>query len=164
MISKARVKVAREIARKLLKTAKINSVPVILNKVVSSLEVNIVRWQFDDNLKGLQTTYDNTAYIAYSDKNPVVVQRATVSHEIGHFLLKHTDPTNFDRLEYERDQIKENEAWAFARELLMPIKEFKKEFLVNSNIQYLAWRFWVSKDMATIRVIELGLLGKTMVE
>jgi len=159
-IEKARIKVARELARKLYEKAGIKTLPVLLKDVVSSLDITVAKWSFDEDISGVQLSDGEESFIGYNETHPTVRQRATVAHEIGHFVLKHTDVNNLDRLEYENDQVKENEAWYFARELLMPIKEFKEEFEKNNNAAYLAWRFWVSKDMVFIRISELGLLNK----
>lgn len=151
---------ARKLARKLLQEAEIESIPVSIRDVVRHLNVEVIKWNFDETINGIQVNYDGKNYIGYRSDDPTVRKRASVSHEIGHLVLKHADVSNLDRLEFSRDQVKENEAWVFARELLMPIKIFKQEFAKNQSIDYLAWKFWVSKEMAGIRISELGLLNK----
>lgn len=160
MINKARIKVARELARKLLQDANVKNMPIIIREVVPCLNVTIDKWDFPEDVSGIQVNIDGKNYIGYNENDPAVKKRATVGHEIGHLVLKHTDPNNLERLDYSTDQVKENEAWLFSRELLMPIKVFKEEFKKNHTLEYLAWKFWVSKHMVSIRISELGLLNK----
>lgn len=100
--------------------------------------------------------------IAYASSEPLVRQRFTIAHELGHFVLKHgsrfRDPTlNFNSSNYDP---KEAAANRFAAELLMPSALLERQLLAGvGDVAELARRFGVSEVAMKIRLKTLGWLS-----
>jgi len=153
----ARVGFSRQLARKVLKDAKAEEIPVKLGKIVTYFKnIKVFSRPFTGDMEGIEVCDGENSYIGYKEDNPVVRKRSTLAHELGHSFLSHNNPNNSCRNNVE-EKVIENEAWAFAREILMPIKIFKKEYKANPDLSYLAFKFWVSKEMITTRLLELNL-------
>lgn len=86
-----------------------------------------------------------------------VRQRFTIAHEIGHYYLNHEN-TGFlmrdERLNIGSKK-EDQEANAFAMELLMPENKFIKLFYIHQSYEKLARIFGVSYSMAKNRYLDL---------
>lgn len=98
----------------------------------------------------------------YNPREPVVRQRFTVAHELGHFALGHEgmrDPTrNFSATNYDPREAAANR---FAAELLMPesaVNELIERRRIRS-LRELARRFAVSDVAMEYRLKNLGWLS-----
>lgn len=79
-----------------------------------------------------------------------VVQRFTLAHELGHYVLDHTG---------DRQKI-EPEANAFASEFLIPRSLLTQDVLASSSLGDLRRRFNVSKEAMTRAILGAGLAGR----
>lgn len=80
------------------------------------------------------------AYIIYNDKKDKKTVRFTIAHELGHYVLEHT----------EDDDLSNKEANCFARNLLCPIP-VAFNFRLEKPNEYMA-AFAVSAPMAKISI------------
>lgn len=141
--------------------------PVDLNRIADGLGVVVAA---DDQLDGLSGTIQMNGgrpHVTYNPAEPLVRQRFTIAHELGHLALGHLrdgerllrDPAaNFSSGTLPP---MEREANTFAADLLMPEKVVA--FAVNErrilDIGVLAKLFGVSQVAMRYRVQHLGLLG-----
>lgn len=158
---------ARQGARTLLKRFGVESVQhVDVEAFAERLEVKIVETQLQGAAAQLVVTKGH-ARILLSDRiGHVVMRRAAIAHELGHFLLKHPSPSVAE-LCAPRPQVPcsdvrdfENEANAFALELLTPERAVRK--VCHSRPMTLGWAAqlavtcWVPIEAAAIRITELS--------
>lgn len=120
------------------------------------------------SLQGLSGRYlveNGAPTIRYSPQEPIVRQRFTIAHELGHHALDHgpsfRDPVaHFSLSNYEP---KETQANRFAAELLMPAEAI--EYLMSTStkaltIAVLAQRMQVSQIAMQYRLRNLGWLNR----
>lgn len=93
---------------------------------------------------------------------PVGVSEArnnfTIAHELGHVILHHNEGSCCYHRSLQIDDPKEQQANAFAANLLMPEKEFREAASkVNNNSHMLARRFDVSELAARVRLKALRI-------
>lgn len=162
--NKPRIGVARNLARKLLKEAGLDSPPISLQKLGHyletkySLQLKGIR-DFSDKTSGATVTVNGGPTITFNKNHGWYRRRFTIAHEIGHYIMKTghnsiasaldtTDPT-------------ESEANEFAAELLMPLQQFKKDCKNGlDSIDELVEKYQVSKEAAGWRLVHSGILGK----
>lgn len=105
------------------------------------------------------TVYDDVNFtIAYNDVGKSDGRiRFTLMHEIGHIYLNHL--IDFEKtclyrggggLSKEEDKVLENEANAFARNVLVPISIIQK--LKNKSLYNIAYRFGITYKAARVRM------------
>lgn len=98
--------------------------------------------------------------IQFNESEPVVRQRFTVAHELGHFALGH-GPSPRDAGDFASSgDPRERAANKFAAELLMPAQAVREIFLSGAygSAEALAMKFGVSKVAMGFRLQNLGLL------
>lgn len=148
-------RIARELARKLLKSAKITTFPVLIKSVARFVpDLLIDGAELQNDLSGMQISYKGKDFIRYNKTHSSTRNRFTLSHEIGHVLLGHT-VQGYGLFSATKEQ--EREANVFAAELLMPLQFMKKALIKYRTVDDLASAFWVSKEAMTARVMETGL-------
>ena len=152
---------ARNAARVLLKKCQISVSPVYLRDVVRFLCKNyplkVVGWSFGSGLDGIQVIIGDEAAIAYNKDTHWHRQRFTLAHEIGHFVLGHTQEHSSALL--GKGTPSETEAKKFAAELLMPLNFIKKDIGQGvNNVAGLAKKYLVSEQAMWVRVQECNLL------
>lgn len=159
-MSEVRTKLARDLARSIIKGINFSNPPVVLNQVVkymrTTMSLNIRKQDLGDGFDGVSAETHEEAFLQYNSNVHYHRARATVSHELGHISLHHTHPANLDRLDATEKQ-RENEAWCFGRELLMPLPMFRKDVKNVKSIPELSKRYWVSEDIVRVRIQELHL-------
>ena len=119
------------------------------------------------NNQGLKALYDEsiseeallnpmkqTIYIK-KDNKPITRKLFSIAHEIGHWILHSRDKIRH-RLSVmsdinEVDRIEEQEANAFAAELLMPYSEVSKLIFLGYGVEHLMDYFNVSYEFAYYR-------------
>ncbi|ABQ26400.1 ImmA/IrrE family metallo-endopeptidase [Geotalea uraniireducens] len=152
---------AREMARKILKKHKINEVPTNLQVICESLGLEYVELDDPDELDGMILELDGTRVAMLNKAKPFVRARFTLAHELGHIFLNHDKREFYDAevaREYGEDMPenakppKEQEADAFASELLIPVEQLKKYQSDLKNPDKLAGIFQVSKPAMTIAI------------
>lgn len=147
---------ARNIARKLIKDAKIVDLPVSLQKVLDFLKtknnLQILGYDFGKKISGILVIVDKEATIGFNNTQHWHRRRFTIAHEIGHLLMGHTCNSE------DRDSTKEIESNQFAAELLIPLAYIKKDFKDFPNLDELSKRYAVSKEALTRHLIDCRLL------
>ena len=153
---KANVGWARKLARKLLKDVKITSSPVSLHTIVGYLKeeknLAVIRHPFGENISGVLVTIDEIPTIGVNQDHPLVRQRFTVAHEIGHLMMDHVCEG------INRKTVKETEAHQFAAELLVPLKFLKEDFKKTPDVNILARQYIVSRETLCIHLMECRLI------
>ncbi len=84
--------------------------------------------------------------------------RFSIAHELGHYVLH----SEFGKIPLvaKRSRLNERAEWEanwFAASLLMPEEEFRQQHAINPDPWYLASRFLVSQEAATVRKKTLKL-------
>jgi Zn-dependent peptidase ImmA (M78 family) len=141
---------ARKIARDILKKLKITSPPIDLQPVCKFLMANVVLIKASDSpyLGRL-----SNGRIEIIEGLPEAISRSTLAHELGHLALSHDLRGRWDTLESLNDSDPhEQEAWAFAGELLLPDSMLRKEFANNPNFDNLARVFHVTRDLVGVEI------------
>jgi Zn-dependent peptidase ImmA (M78 family) len=179
MRTQIRIQAARKTAEALVDRLSINSAPVDVNMIAKSLGLSVVYNDLGEDISGLLVSKGDTASICVREGEPLVRQRFTIAHEIGHFCLRH----QFERGEHvERVHVDEGwkvtarsnsrtagvapmevEANQFAAALLMPTRLLKQRAhrfsvrqLDDSVVSELAREFKVSEQAMAIRLDALG--------
>lgn len=172
------IKYARTQAEKLVDRLNIDSLPINVNKIASSLSLTVASANLGADVSGLLISDGLSAHIVTHEENHSNRQRFTIAHEIGHYYLKHQfeegEHVHVDRGHYisqrgpkssDGTDIKEIEANQFAASLLMPSKfvrakvaELKVGSLLDYHVSQMAEQFEVSEQAMTIRLTTLGLL------
>jgi Zn-dependent peptidase ImmA (M78 family) len=153
------IKVARELARNLIKKTKLSTPPVILRDVIRLIpDIHVDSAPLEDEISGMYATDGKTDYIRYNENHHIHRNRFTVSHELGHALLGHNKPCKKSNMESKDPH--EVEANVFATELLMPLTLLKKSVEYNTSASQLAYQFWVSKEALNWRLVNTGLFKK----
>lgn len=125
----------------LLEKHNITSPAIPVKKIVTNLGLKLVSYDFGDEseISGMLVIENGIGTIGYNPKNSKQRQRFTIAHELGHFLLHNNSKSEVfvDKdfiVKYRSDkqyspfEIKqEQEANAFAAELLMPKKMLLSE-------------------------------------
>lgn len=139
----ARVGVARTLARKLLKDAGINQIPVSLWKVIKHVQTNhnleVIPHNFGEKISGMLVMADENATIGYNNEQHWHRRRFTIGHELGHLFMGHVcnnDPNDN----------REQEANEFAAELLMPLATLKASYRKTKVLKELAQEYTVSEE------------------
>ena len=161
------IKRIESLAEKVLSSASITSVPVPVEEIAQRENI-LISTASSKNFSGVLYTKENVAFIAINSKEPLVRQRFTIAHELGHYFL-HPKVNTFiefrdNKKNIERG-IKEIEANKFAAAILMPRKflekdvcSFSEEGISQEHIKILAQKYNVSEDAMNFRLINLHLL------
>lgn len=156
VLIKSNVGGARNVARRLLKDARINQIPINLAAVIRHLQtrykLEIIRHPFGEKISGALVMIDGDPTIGFNGDMAWVRRRMTIVHEIGHFLLGHTcaGPGVHN--------VAEDEAFQFGAELLMPLKFLRADFKKNPDLDLLARKYVVSKEALCRHLMECRLL------
>jgi Zn-dependent peptidase ImmA (M78 family) len=152
--------------------------PIPVNAIATSLGLDIEREGLGEEISGLLVVGNGGGVIGVNREHPLVRQRFSIAHEIGHFVLHREQVQLFIDKTYKaffRDgksargtNKMEREANAFAAALLMPsglIRRAAKsyEFELGDEggpVDDLAELFQVSTQAMTYRLMNLGLFSK----
>lgn len=163
-------KAATKIIESLFSKLELNEHPVPIDKIVDFFSIKIVPYDFPDNFSGVIREVKGKIVIGLNKNHNQNRRRFTLAHELGHYLLGHsvnvdlglTDDVRVDDVNALQID-KEKEANNFAAELLMP-KKFLLSDIANKKgsikIPDLATRYQVSEQVASIRIINAGLINK----
>ena len=114
---------ARTQAQNLLRDLDIQEIPVSMTKICRSCGIRLMyASRFVINSCYMTDPYNGEVLIIVNEDLPLVQQRFNVAHELGHIVLKHHHRVWLEpgKIWYMRSPIFEEEADAFASELLMP--------------------------------------------
>ena len=156
-----RKKLAKTLAQRVIKQAKISNAPVSLQLVIRHIQttyaLDVKKIIIGEKVSGLlvvcKEVDDEYATIGFNAGHPWCRRRFTIAHEIGHLLLGHGCNKNIDG-----GSLNETEANQFAAELLVPTAFLKKDFAKTPNIQDLAKLYRVSEQVLTIKLINARLI------
>lgn len=150
------------------------ALPVPVEDIATKLGVPIVVETLDRNVSGLLFRQGESRAIGVNAAHPMVRQRFTIAHELGHLRLHPGKELFLDHVRVDmRDDVsslgtdrEEREANAFAAELLMPRLEVTNEVhrVIDRGgvadgrfIADLAFLFDVSEQAMDFRLVNLGL-------
>ena len=157
-----RKKAARDLAKKLIKDARVKEAPVSLQVIVEHLQkdfdLTVSRVDLSAGVSGLLVRcndLDGEYYaIGFNQNEPWCRRRFTIAHEIGHMLFGHVC---FKNKGLKDDN--EKEADVFAAELLIPTTLIKKDFQKLPDVPQLSKLYRVSAEAMGIKIGECsGLL------
>jgi Zn-dependent peptidase ImmA (M78 family) len=144
-----------------------------VHKIAKKLGVEICEDKLDDDVSGVLVMKNTAPFIFINEKQSENRQRFTIAHELGHFVIHHSDwhvDTGKSIKIYNRDSksssgehLEEIEANQFAAELLMP-KENIDRFMAKQkitnfdedSIEELAKFLKVSLQALSIRLAKLS--------
>lgn len=162
------------LAQKILSRAGSNRLPINPEKIAVMLGLEIKKGDLGKGASGLLAIRKGIGTIGIQHDDPLVRQRFSAAHELGHYLLHRGSSSLFIDKEYKvmyRDQAsatgtvkQEREANAFAAALLMPQTFLKRDFedldfSDEQAIQKLAKRYQVSELAMTYRITNLNLMS-----
>lgn len=144
--------------------------PVPVEEIAEKLGIKVKRAPSEE-FSGLLLRKDGKALIGVNDSESHVRQRFTIAHELGHFFLHPTQDAFVD--DYRDNQnggvrnLKERQANMFAAAFLIPMKMLKADIkkmdskgIFDSEIDFLAKKYDVSKEAMNYRILNLGLANK----
>ena len=168
-------------AKKILEICNVRWPPVQVREIAKQLGLAVIPYDLGDDVSGVLVIENGKGTIGYNPGDARVRQRFTISHELGHFALRHNAQGNntlfIDKdfiVKYRSDKkysseeiMQERDANEFAAELLMPLhlikaEMAKKEYEDLSEVEFierLAKAFDVSVPAMTIRANNLDLFG-----
>jgi Zn-dependent peptidase ImmA (M78 family) len=152
---------AKNLAKNLIKDAKVTEAPVSLQKIIEHLQLSynlsVRKVNFTTEVSGLLVkckNVDNEFHtIGFNENHPWCRRRFTIAHEIGHLLFDHVCQKGGDD-----GKDNEKEADAFAGELLIPTLLIKKDFAKTPNIPELSKLYRVSAEAMAIKLGDARLL------
>jgi Zn-dependent peptidase ImmA (M78 family) len=152
---------ARHAADSLLKDAKINEPPVkikeLLRFIPARFNLTIAGWgNLPDKVDALTRKEDGITIIGYSSKAPLVRQKFSVAHEIGHLYMGHLHgQSSIDVNSTDNDEVEANQ---FAAQLIMPPQMLRKDIKAGiKDPKDLAKRYGVSEIALWYKLNETGL-------
>jgi Zn-dependent peptidase ImmA (M78 family) len=156
-------KLAKEMARKVLKDHKIISIPTDLVKIFDKLGLQFIELDDPKDIDGAIIEIDGKPKIAVLNKaKSISRQRFTLAHELGHIFLNHNKRDFYEPVDSEREvpdlrsakakPPKEIEADVFAAELLIPYQQLKKYQDSINDLENISKLFQVSKDAMAIAI------------
>ncbi len=166
-------------AQKLLKSARIDSPPVSVDRIAAKLKAQLSFEPFEgkDDISGILYRDELQTVIGINSTHSKARQRFTIAHEIGHLVLHkgelfvdQTVRVNFrDKRSSLAEDQQEIEANKFAAELLMPPEMIRREVVkciakkkVATDmhlITELARVFEVSEQAMGYRLFNLGIIS-----
>lgn len=159
---KKRIGYAREMARKMLEEFFRNNSPEILPIPIFEVAKYFGFEVYElDNLGPHQRAIkfempgEDRKFIGINSKYPLVNQRFSIGHELGHFYLAHPREGDTDD---DETKIYDQEADEFGAELLMPYKMLKAKVLERINTKELAKIFLVSEQALFIKLQNQNLI------
>jgi Zn-dependent peptidase ImmA (M78 family) len=165
MLEETRYGYARQAAREVIKKCGINAPPVDIECILNTYGLQYMEVEtFPDGLDALFVLIEGVLYVAVNKHHHIHRKRFSAAHELGHRIMNHEvsyyqsvftidDPP--DKRDHRRtEKIFEQEANAFAGELLVPLAMLKKEFKTTPDIPALAGIFNVSGEVLGIRIFD----------
>jgi Zn-dependent peptidase ImmA (M78 family) len=155
--NKPKTGLSRELARKLLKEAKVKEAPISLGVLIKHLQTTrdltvYATSAFGEKLSGMLVVVDSESLdkaheeIHFNSNDGWHRRRFTIAHEIGHMLMNTTCDGSSASFSGGRSPT-EAEANSFSAELLMPMTMVKKDLKLGTmDIPALAWKYIVSQE------------------
>jgi Zn-dependent peptidase ImmA (M78 family) len=175
-----RRKQIRAVVEDLLEKLGLERGPVPVDKIATSLGIEITLDEVDDGLSGflLRDKKVGRTVIGANKSHHKNRQRFTIAHELGHYLLHEGELVHLDEelgsfavdfrdhVSSKGEDVNEKEANYFAAELLMPAKFLKQDLegkhfdLLGDSaaLEGMAKRYKVSLQALTFRLTNLGYI------
>lgn len=156
-------------------------IPIDVFSLAKSIGINFIDHKLSDDISGVLIINNGIGSIGYNSNHPIVRQRFTVAHEIGHFVLNHSregsvfidQPSKHMTTKLYRnsnsssgENLQEIEANNFAASLLMPkkhvipqSKNYSISDLTGNGIEKMAKVFNVSTQSMIFRLINLDIIS-----
>ena len=164
---------ARDLSWKVLLDAGITSLPVDLNQILKTLDINVFLYcdaDFDADSPNLRGSDGFTTLVGYKkaiylneQKGTTQRRRFTMAHEIGHIVLDHPlKPLVYRNSESDHNQKPEEvQANVFARDLLMPAGVLAALHVTTvDEIMRICSVSYISAQLRLKRLTELYKRGK----
>ncbi|MGI5238792.1 helix-turn-helix domain-containing protein [Dactylosporangium sp. CA-139066] len=159
---------SRDTAEALLATAGIEEPAVPVDQLITDCGIRLLQWDFiNHSVDGLVVELDDGPAIGINKTQSPLRQRFTAAHELGHYLLRHTDRFHVDfggdlspgasGEHPDYDWRAERAANDFAANLLMPASMMRAAFARGPDIHALAAEFDVSTAAMGFRLTNLRL-------
>lgn len=153
-------------AQQLLAKTRTMTAPVPISQLAERCGVNVAAAQFSNEISGVLLDLDSGPVIGFNAAHPLVRQRFSVAHELGHFLLDHHDHFHIDLSDASvhgeppgYNWLDERNANEFAAQVLMPAVLVTQAYEEDPNLNRIAKAFKVSREAMGWRIVNLGLLG-----
>lgn len=158
---------ARNTARRILEQLKIFDAPIRVNSIAEYLNLEI--WEYNNLPSKISALLvAKKKLIVINPNHHTYRKRFSISHEIGHYVLNHSNQKKIEleeevdflvtnQLNHQYSGEQESEANEFAGELLMPLNIIKLYFK-KYKPRELAEKFNVSEEAMWIRLIKLKLI------
>ena len=160
-----------DITEKIINDLKSKKYPIPIIKIMKELNFIVGKQRLEDDLSGyivindeIERKFGKKKMICVNSEDNWGHQRFTIAHELAHYLFDYDmkEPEFYNTYRTtEVNSEKEIRANKFAANLLMPEKEFKKQYNKFYNDIYIYSKleeyFQVSRRAIDRRIIELGL-------
>ncbi len=161
MASIIRLSHPEKMAAKVIQSYAIKTAPVDLEEIVLLEGLTVVYMKDWTSLHGM--LFRETQKIGINAKDHPNRQRFSLAHELGHFFLNHfqdrTDPDpGMDGVAEEAKDTRDQEANAFAAELLMPHGLLRADFKQIRNVDKVAALYKVSTEALWRRLMRLKII------
>ena len=158
-------KAAREKANNIIEMYRIDEAPIDIFEIAEKLGFVVDKIELPNEIPAKIEAHEDIKVIFVNSKHPLIKQRFSVGHELGHYLSGHenfnvdirsmADP-NKKYLNPQYQQ--EYEADDFAAEILMPKSILKKDVLENQlSLSELVEKYEVSEQAMIIQLVNLKL-------
>lgn len=162
-------------ARDIIRRFDITAPPVPVHDIAKYLELDVIGYDLGDDISGTLVIEKGKGFIGYNPTHSKKRQRFTIAHEIGHFVLHHSDNHLFVDKDFlikyrsansytPKELLQEQQANAFSAALLMPEQFIRNELAKLPNlseielIEALSKLFEVSVPAMTYRLNNLNYL------
>ncbi len=172
-----RRKYIRSLVGRLLENHTIESVPVQVGEIASTLGIRVQYEPTENELSGflLRDISRQQTIIGVNNFHHLNRQRFTIAHELGHFFLHEQEKLHIDRQfqvnlrdgnSSSGESAEEKEANLFAAELLMPVRFIQQDLAEvdaldlehDDMLAELAKKYQVSVQTMTFRLAYLGYI------
>ncbi len=166
-------------SKRILSNLDVNQISDLnLDYICHKHNINLVYQELKDGLSGMILFKNNLPHIICNSLDSEKRQRFTIAHELGHFFMHMDKLKSNNSIFIETNKVlyrdensskesiqQEIEANNFAAALIMPkdfildeIKNLKRSYLVDDDIENLAETFKVSIQAMSIRLSNLGYI------
>jgi Zn-dependent peptidase ImmA (M78 family) len=155
-------------AEAILALAKVQQPPVGPRDVARRLGIPVFDWPFSDEISAMFVCFEGKTAIGVNETHPVVRQRFSIAHEIGHYVYADRDAIVLDffgrerGFSFESSESFESETKAnqFAADLLMPASWVKKDVGgAQPDLRLLAKTYGVSEQAMWFRLVNLHIVA-----
>jgi Zn-dependent peptidase ImmA (M78 family) len=161
IITKEYIEEVSEIIHKEFKIE--NQIQIDPVTIAEKFGFTVFKSTFDsDNISGMVINSNEEKSIYINENDSINRQRFTVAHELGHIILHHeANEKSYKEVDFRTNSgfdVRESQANSLAAALLMPRKKANEIWSKLKDVDDFADAFKVSKQAASIRLDNLGLI------